>query len=356
MMGRLLMALTLACGLSLAAEAAQANAAPEVIRLGVPDLSTSAKPYAPGLLGVAHQRQQLEQAFAQQGTRVEWHFFRGAGPAINEAFANGQLDFAALGDLAAIIGRASGLDTRLLMGSRGTNLFLASTPQADIRQVQDLKGKRIGLYRGTADHLSFGRVLASAGLSEKDLNVINLDWTAAMAALLAGQIDATWSNYNLLTLRSKGIEVPLSTKTMPLLATTQGGLVASQAFIQRYPEATQTLVEQLVSNATWLRDPQHYQQYLVQQELASGIPAALAREEASGADLGFRFSPRLDAFLSTSFSQSIEQAKDLRLIRRTFEVKDWFAPQFVEEALRRQNLQGTWPDYDSQGQAITPAG
>lgn len=356
MIGRARGIVALALGLLLGAQVALAQSVPEVIRIGVPDLSTRAKPYAPGLLGVAHQRQQLEQAFAQQGTRVEWHFFRGAGPAINEAFANGQLDFAALGDLAAIIGRASGLDTRLLLGSRGTHLFLASTPQAGIRQIQDLKGKRVALYRGTADQLSFGRVLANAGLSEKDLKIINLDWTAAMAALVAGQIDATWSNYNLLTLRSQGIEVPLSTQSMPLLATTQSGLVASQGFIQRYPEATQTLVDVLVSNAAWLKVPEHYEQYLVQQEQASGIPAVLAREEAAGADLDFRFSPRLDAFLSTSFSQSIEQAKALRLIRRSFEVKDWFAPQFVEQALRRQQLQGTWPDYDSQGRATAPAG
>ncbi|MBD1599098.1 ABC transporter substrate-binding protein [Pseudomonas typographi] len=334
-----------------------AETAPAVIRIGVPDLSTNAKPYAPGLLGIVQQRQQLEQAFAAGGTRIEWRFFRGAGPAINEAFANGQLDFAALGDLAAIIGRASGLDTRLLMGMRGTHLFLASTPEAAIHSVADLKGKRIALYRGTADQLSFDRVLAGAGLSEKDLQIINLDWTAAAAALLAGQVDATWSNLNLLKLRDRGIEINLSTKSLPLLATTQGGVVASQAFLSQYPEATQRVVDQLVSDAVWLQQPEHYEQYLVEQEQVSGIPAALAREESAGADLTFRYSPRFDTFLTASFSQSIEQAKALGLIRRPFKVGEWFAPQFVEAALRKQSLQALWPDYDEQGRAITaPAG
>lgn len=36
-------------------------------------------------------------------------FFKGAGPVVNEALANGQVDFAYLGDLAAIIGKANGL-------------------------------------------------------------------------------------------------------------------------------------------------------------------------------------------------------------------------------------------------------
>jgi sulfonate transport system substrate-binding protein len=41
---------------------------------------------------------------------------------VNEALANRQLDFVYLGDLAAIIGKANGLPTRLLLGSRGSVL------------------------------------------------------------------------------------------------------------------------------------------------------------------------------------------------------------------------------------------
>ncbi|QKZ04848.1 ABC transporter substrate-binding protein [Pseudomonas eucalypticola] len=347
---------TLTLSLTLLTHPAHAVTAPDVIRIGAPDLTTTAKPYAPGLLGIAHDRQQLEQAFATQGIKIEWHFFRGAGPAINEAFANGQLDFAFLGDLAAIIGRASGLDTRVLLATRGTNLFLASTPQAGIRRIEDLKGKRIALYRGTADQLSLGRALASVGLSERDLKVINLDWTAANAALLAGQIDATWSNYNLLTLRAKGIEVPVSTKTLPLTATTQATLVGSGAFLQHYPAATQTLVNALVNDAAWVQQPEHYEQYLVAQEHASGIPAALAREESAGANLNFRFSPRLDPFIRASLNDSVEQAAQLKLIRRTFDVQAWFAPAFVDQALRDLKLETTWPAYGPLGQAIAQPG
>ncbi|WP_455925528.1 ABC transporter substrate-binding protein [Pseudomonas putida] len=345
-----------ALGLALLTSLAHAEPAPPVIRIGAPDLTTTAKPYAPGLLGIAHERQQLEQAFAAQGVKVQWHFFRGAGPAINEAFANGQLDFAFLGDLAAIIGRANGLDTRVLLAGRGTNLFLASTAQANIHRLQDLKGKRVALYRGTADQLSLGRALASVGLSERDLKVTNLDWSAANAALLAGQIDATWSNYNLLTLRAKGIEVPVSTKTLPLTATTQATLVGSGAFLAKYPEATQTVVNALVSDAAWVQQPEHYQQYLLAQEQASGIPAALAREESAGANLNFRFSPRLDPFIRASLADSVAQAEQLRLIRHPFDVQAWFASAFVEKALVDLHLQATWPDYDRDGQAIKQPG
>ncbi|MFD2836018.1 ABC transporter substrate-binding protein [Azotobacter vinelandii] len=167
--------------------------------------------------------------------KIQWHFFKGAGPAVNEAFANAQLDFAGLGDLAAIIGRASGLDTRLILGGRGANMYLAVTPESAIRSLADLRGKRVSVYRGTADQLSFARALDGAGIQERDLKIVSLDWSAARAALAARQIDATWSGMGVLALRKQSIEFPFGTKQLSLAATTQTGVVASAAFIRRYP-------------------------------------------------------------------------------------------------------------------------
>ncbi|STV79480.1 alkanesulfonates-binding protein [Klebsiella michiganensis] len=61
--------------------------------------------------------------FKPQGVEVQWQFFKGAGPAVNEALANRQLDFVYLGDLAAIIGKANGLPTRLLLGQPGFGIL-----------------------------------------------------------------------------------------------------------------------------------------------------------------------------------------------------------------------------------------
>ena len=65
-------------------------------------------------LGIVRNQQLLEKAFAGSGTEVQWFFFKGAGPAVNEALSNQQLDFAYQGDLPAVVGRSNGLDTRLL--------------------------------------------------------------------------------------------------------------------------------------------------------------------------------------------------------------------------------------------------
>ncbi|MFP3518902.1 ABC transporter substrate-binding protein, partial [Pseudomonas sp. SIMBA_077] len=141
-----------------------------------------------------------------QGIKIQWNYFKGAGPVINEAFANGQVDLAYLGDLAAIIGKSNGLDTRLLSASaRGVKHYLGVVPGSGIKTLEDLKGKRVAVFRGTATQLSFDAALASRGLSEKDLKVVNLDFNAAVAALAAKQIDASWGSTGLSALRSKGL-------------------------------------------------------------------------------------------------------------------------------------------------------
>ena len=119
------------------------------IRIAVPDLSAGSQHSGGGISDVLRSQQLLEKAFADDGVTIEWKYFKGAGPVINEAFANGQVDFAYLGDLAAIIGKANGLDTRLLSAAaRDNKQYLAVVPGSGIKTLQDLKGKRSDFFVG----------------------------------------------------------------------------------------------------------------------------------------------------------------------------------------------------------------
>ncbi|MBJ7220322.1 ABC transporter substrate-binding protein [Brenneria sp. L3-3C-1] len=324
---------------------------PTEIRIGLPDQSAGSKPFIRGPLGLAHIRQQLEQVFEPQGIKVKWSFFKGAGPAVNEALANQQLDVVYLGDLAAIIGRAGGLPTRVLVGARGANSYLAATPESGIQRIEDLRGKRVAVYKGTADQLSFERALKSAGLNERDIRVINLDWTAGKAALAARRVDAVWGGMGLLVLREQGINIVVSSGALGRANTTQAAVLATDDFIQRYPQVTQQLVNVLVENARWVSDPAHLAEYIALMSAQSQIPQALFEEELAPDDLNFQSSPRLDVFLQSSFEDSIQRAKSAGLIRRDYPVGDWFDSRFVDRALADQQWQAVWPAYDAVGQA-----
>jgi NMT1/THI5 like len=122
-----------------------------------------------------HLRGMLEEEFRADGIKIVWSFLRGAGPAVNELFANNLTDFASLGDLPSIVGRASGLKYRALLASsvRG-NGYLAVPADSSIRDVKDLRGKKVAVNKGTATHLVGNKILEAFGLSEKDVRLISI--------------------------------------------------------------------------------------------------------------------------------------------------------------------------------------
>ena len=328
------------------------------IRIASPDMSAGSKPFAgTSTLSLAHIRGALEKEFAKDDIKIEWSFFKGAGPAVNEAFASRQIDFAYLGDLASIIGRAGSISTRLLLAVRGSNTYLGVPPDSAITSLKELKGKRVALFRGTADELALARSLAQVGLSERDLQIINLDWTAARAALALHQVDAAWQGAGLLILRDRGqIKVPVSTKLAKnRQVTTQAGLVGTDEVIKAHPELTQRLINVLVAQAVWASDAAHTDELQKLFADQGNLPLMLLQGEYEGDDLRFRFNPRLDDFIAASYTDSVALAKSFGLIRRTYDVRAWLEPRFVEQAIATQATQGGqnyWLWYDAAGNAV----
>lgn len=307
------------------------------IRIAVPDLSAGSKPSAGGVVDVLRSQQLLEKEFAKDGIKIDWRFFKGAGPVINEALANGQADFAYLGDLAAIIGKANGLDTRVLSaGVRGVKSYLGVVPGSGIKTLADLKGKRVAVFRGTANQLSFASALASQGLSERDLKVINLDFNAANAAIAAKQIDATWGLSNLLSLRERGlVELPVSSRDLKGAGSTQAVLLGTGEFIRQHPELTARLVKAQEQASQWLRDEHNRQAYIELVATTANYPRVILEGDLADENLAEYFDPRLDAEFVGLLQQGVDLAAKERLIRRGFQVSEWIEPRFLDTTLQQ---------------------
>ncbi|MBC3496474.1 ABC transporter substrate-binding protein [Pseudomonas sp. SWRI100] len=314
------------------------SAKPESIRIAVPDLSAGSKHSAGGVVDVLRDQQLLEKEFAKDGIRIDWHFFKGAGPVVNEALANGKADFAYLGDLAAIVGKANGLDTRVLSaGVRGVKSYLGVVPGSGIKTLHDLKGKRVAVFRGTANQLSFASALASQGLSERDLKVINLDFNAANAAIAAKQIDATWGLSNLLSLRERGlVELPVNSRDLQGAGSTQAVLLGTGEFIRQHPDLVQRLVNAQEQATAWLRDEHNRDAYVDLVANNASWPRSILSDDLAKENLAHYFDPRLDADFLAQLQQGVDLAAKERLIRRGFQVADWVEPRFLDAALQQQ--------------------
>lgn len=331
---------------------------PTVIRFASPDQGTAGKPFAGAApYALAQINKRFEEEFAKDGIKIEWTLFKGAGPAINEAFANKQVDFSLLGDLPAVIGRSRGLKTRLVFTTgRGTNSYLAVTPESGIKSIKDLKGRKVTVFRGTAYQLPFDRVLADEGLTEKDLKLINMDWTGSKAALAAKEIDATWGGVDLVLLKEKGAAlIPYSTKGGKAAYTIQAGLIADEDFITKYPEITTRIAKVLVKAHRWASEEKNRDELIRIYADTGGVPATVYRTEYEGQDLKTRHSPRIDGFVAARFADVVADAARYKLIREPFDVNAWLEPRFVNAALKELQLEAYWPETDAEGNAVAQA-
>ena len=114
---------------------------------------------------------------------------------INPAIVAGEIDASAAALDAAIAGRAAGVPIYVVAGFARGGARLVVRPDAGIRSLKDLKGKKVGVARGGAQELLLLAELAKAGLTwadkpGKDVLVLYLPFADLNQTLMAKNIDA----------------------------------------------------------------------------------------------------------------------------------------------------------------------
>ncbi len=347
-------ALAAASALPLAAPAIRAQT-PRAVRFGFADIGVDNRQFSGGsAAATAHAEGYIERELAAlPSVRVEWFFFKGAGPAVNEAFANRQLDFAFQGDLPEVIGRSRGLATKHLMANGAhAPLYLAVPSGSTITGVKALRGRKVALFLGTNIHLAAVKVLTANGLTERDLQVVNMDEATANAALVSHDIDAAFGNYGALNLAQRGLAtIVYTTKGDDPTLERQASIVAAESFVTAEPEITQHVVNALVRAADYSSNEQN-RETLFEIWARSGRSPATFRDDFAGQPLAFRNSPIIDPFLIEQYRLHAEQARDYGLVRRPVDVEGWFEPRFLEAALDTLDLRTRWVRLDKTGKPL----
>ena len=128
------------------------------------------------------------------GIKVEESTFA-KGPDIMQAIIAGELDVGATASEAAISGRAKGVPVYVVAGFAKGGARLVARPDAGIKSVKDLKGKKVGVTRGSIQELLLAVELGQNGLTAsdapgKDVQLIYLSYPDLNAALLGKNLDA----------------------------------------------------------------------------------------------------------------------------------------------------------------------
>jgi sulfonate transport system substrate-binding protein len=132
----------------------------------------------------------LDDEFKKDAIRIEWTQSLGSNKAL-ELLRSKSIDFGSTAGAAALLGRANGNPIKAIyIYSNPEWTALVTRPDSGIQTVQDLKGRKVAVTRGTDPHIFLLRALNSAGLTEKDIELVPLQHPDGKTALEKGSVDA----------------------------------------------------------------------------------------------------------------------------------------------------------------------
>ncbi|MGK8932459.1 sulfonate ABC transporter substrate-binding protein [Pluralibacter gergoviae] len=228
--------------LLLALSASAAAKAPETVNIGYQKAN---------IFALLKYRGTLDETFKKQGIAVRWVEFP-AGPQMLEGLNVGSIDLAATGDAPPAFAQAAKADLVYLGHSPAnpkTEAIVVPESSA-IKTVADLKGKRVGLNKGSDVNYLLVKALEETGLTYKDITPVYLPPADARAAFQRGAIDAwvIWDPYL--------AEVETNARARQIR--NAEGLVphytfylASRKFAEAAPDAAKQVLDELGKLSDW---------------------------------------------------------------------------------------------------------
>ena len=182
----------------------------------------------------------MEDEFAKDGVKVEWVLSLGSNKALE--FLNGNsVDFGSSAGAAALLAKANGVPIKgVYIFDKPEWTALVTLKDSPIKKVEDLRGKRIAVTRGTDPHIFLLRALALHGLKTQDVKMVLLQHPDGRVALERGDVDA-WAGldpYMAQTELEKGSRLFFRNADL----NTYGFLNVREDFAKAHPEAVERVL------------------------------------------------------------------------------------------------------------------
>lgn len=191
-----------------------------------------------------------EEVFEKEGIEVEWVLSQGSNKAL-EFLNSKSIDFGSTAGAAALIAKSNGSPIEsVYIYSKPEWTALVTTNDSNITSVEDLKGKKVAATLGTDPYIFLLRSLGDAGLSSKDLEIVNLQHADGANALLTNQVDA-WAG-----LDPHMAKVEIDSGAVLFLRdhdkNTYGTLNVRSEFAEQHPELVEKVIEVYEKAREWV--------------------------------------------------------------------------------------------------------
>jgi len=206
-----------------------------------------------GILPIVKAKGELEKNLAAQGVNVKWVEFP-AGPQLLEGLNVGSVVFGEAGEAPPIFAQAANPNLVYVANQPPAPTAEALIVQKDspIQSIQDLKGKRIALNKGSNVHYLLLKLLEANNLTLNDIQPVYLPPSDARAAFEKGAVDAwvIWDPF--FAAAEHQIHARVIANGEHLVSNHQFYL-ADRKFAEGHPEVLKTLVTTLNQTTDWVK-------------------------------------------------------------------------------------------------------
>lgn len=206
-----------------------------------------------GILPIVKTKGELEKRLAAQGTKVKWIEFP-AGPQLLEGLNVGSVVFGEAGEAPPIFAQAANPNLIYVANQPPAPTAEALIVQKDspIQSIQDLKGKRIALNKGSNVHYLLLKLLEAHNLKLSDIQPVYLPPSDARAAFEKGVVDAwvIWDPF--LAAAEHQIQARVIANGENLVNNHQFYL-ADRQYAENNPAVLQTVITTLNQTTDWVK-------------------------------------------------------------------------------------------------------
>ncbi len=189
----------------------------------------------------------MQKALGEK-TKIEF-ISVGAGPQILTAMAADSMDLCNMGSSAMIVGFAQGLPVSMVYMHKVVkdSECLVVRNDANIKELKDLKGKKVGCPFNTSVHFALLAAMKTVGLTAADVTLVNLRPDAIAAAWQRKDIDAAYIWHPVLGALQKeaGTIIFQSGDLIAKGSLIFDGLVCRDAFKKQHPELVLAFLKEL---------------------------------------------------------------------------------------------------------------
>jgi sulfonate transport system substrate-binding protein len=212
----------------------------------------------------------LEEALPD--AEVTWTLSAGSNKA-NEFVRSDAIDFGSTAGAAALLARANGTDQHTIyLYSQPEWAALVVTAESEIQDVAGLKGKKVAATKGTDPYFFLLQALNEAGLSQSDVEVVNLQHADGKTALERGDVDA-WSGLDPHTAQTE-IEQGSRLIYRNIDFNTWGTLNAQAKFLDEYPDLVTLVLTQYERARQWILQNKEATATILSEEAGLSIDVA----------------------------------------------------------------------------------